>query len=103
MQFMAFSREIPYETTATKKVTVRPSIHTTAGTILIIVSLINSFARDNSENQTCVAEVSSLSELNTLTTELSWLFGIPNHMGISNLQISNKAVREGYFYHEINM
>ena len=35
------------------------TLHTTAGTSLIIVSLINIFANDVSENRTCVAEVSS--------------------------------------------
>ena len=59
MQFSAFSLEIPCETTATRKVTVKPLIHTTARTILIIVSLIDIFASDVSENRTCVAEVSS--------------------------------------------
>ena len=45
MKFLAFGSEIPCETIATWKVTVTPLIHvhTTAGTILIIVSLINIF------------------------------------------------------------
>ena len=52
MQFSAFGREIPCETTATWKVTVKPLIHTAAGTILIVVSLIDIFASNPSENQT---------------------------------------------------
>ena len=59
MQYPAFSQEIPCETIAARKATVKPLIHTTAGTILIIVSLINIFANDASENRTCMAEVSS--------------------------------------------
>ena len=59
MQFSALGREIPCVTTATRKVTVKPLIYTTAGTILIIVSLIDIFAIDASENQTCEADVSS--------------------------------------------
>ena len=49
MQFSAFGQEIPCETAATWKVTVKPLIHTTAGTILIFVSLIDTFASDASE------------------------------------------------------
>ena len=71
VQFSAFGQEITCETIATRKVTVKPLIHTTAGTILIIISLINIFASNASNNQTCVAEVSSESELNTLPNELS--------------------------------
>ena len=71
MQFSTFNREILCETTATGKVTVKPLIHTTAGTFLIIVSLIDIFAGDASENRTLVAEVSCYSELNTLLTELT--------------------------------
>ena len=59
MQFSAFIREIFCETTITWKVTVKPLIHTTAVTILIIVPLIDIFASDASENRTCVVEVSS--------------------------------------------
>ena len=57
-QFSAFNWEIPCETTATRKVTPNPLIYTTAGTILIIVSLINIFASKASKNRTLVAEVS---------------------------------------------
>ena len=39
MQFSAFGREIPCETTATRKVTVNPLIHTTPGTILCTINL----------------------------------------------------------------
>ena len=39
VQFLAFGREIPCKTTTTQKVTVKSLIHTTAGTISIIVSL----------------------------------------------------------------
>ena len=70
MQFMAFGREIPCETTATQKVTVRPSIHTTAGNILIIVSLINIFGSDTSENQTCV------SSHGCLESQTTWVYPI---------------------------
>ena len=56
MQFSGFGREITCETTAIRKVTVKPLLHTTAGTILIIVSLIDFFASNASENRTCVAE-----------------------------------------------
>ena len=56
MQFLAFGWEIPCETTAQL---VKPLTHTTAGTILIIVSLINIFASYASENRTYMAEVSS--------------------------------------------
>ena len=50
MQCAVFSLEIPCETTATGKVTVKPLIHTTAGTFLINVSLINIFAGDASKD-----------------------------------------------------
>ena len=56
MQFLAIGREMPCETGKAK---VKPLIHTTAGAILIIVSLIDVFASIASENRTCVAEVSS--------------------------------------------
>ena len=59
VQFSAFGWEIPCETTTTQKVTIKPLIHTTAGTILIIVLLIDIFASDASKNRKCVAEVSS--------------------------------------------
>ena len=59
MQFSAFGQEIHCETTTTRKVTVKQLIYTTAGTILIIVSQMDTFASDASENGTCVAEVSS--------------------------------------------
>ena len=49
MPFYAFGWEIPCEITATCKVTVKPLIHTTAGTILTIVPLIDIFASDASE------------------------------------------------------
>ena len=39
-KLLAFSWVISYETTLSRKVTVKPFIHTTAGTILIIVSQI---------------------------------------------------------------
>ena len=48
VQFSAFGQEIPYETTATRKVTVKPFIHTTAGTIGYF-SLIDNFASNASE------------------------------------------------------
>ena len=70
VQFLAFGREIPCGTTATRKVTVKPSIHTNAGTI----NFDNCFTYRYfcySENRTCMAEVSSSSELYTLLTELS--------------------------------
>ena len=57
MQFSAFVQEIPYETTIARKVL----IHTTAGTVLILVLLIDIFARDASDNRACMAEVSSKS------------------------------------------
>ena len=38
VQLSALGQELPCETTATHKVTVKPLVHTTAGTILIIVS-----------------------------------------------------------------
>ena len=44
------------------QVTVKPLIHTTAGAMLIIVSLIDIFARDASENgtwQRCLASYKS--------------------------------------------
>ena len=59
MQFWAFSQEIHCETTATRKATVKPLIHTTEGTILIIVSLINIFASNASKNLTYVEAVSN--------------------------------------------
>ena len=58
MQFLAFSREIRCESTAIRKVTVKPLIHTTAEKKLISFSLVNIFARDDSEIRTCAAEVS---------------------------------------------
>ena len=69
MQVLAFGREIPCETTATQEgdsQTIDTYWWVTVGTILIIVSLIDIFASDASENRTCVTEVSSQSELNTL-------------------------------------
>ena len=45
VQLSPFSREIPCETTATRKVTAKPLILSTAVAILIIVSPIDIFAR----------------------------------------------------------
>ena len=57
MQFSVFGREIPCKTTETRKVTVKPLIHTTVGTILLIVSLINIFGSDARKNRTCLTRV----------------------------------------------
>ena len=62
IKFSAFVQEIPCETTAAMKVIVKPLIHTTARTILIIFSLINIFASDARENRTYVADVSMASK-----------------------------------------
>ena len=58
MQFSAFGQEILCETTTTRKMTVKPLKHTTAGTIelLIFVSLIDISVSDASENRTCMAD-----------------------------------------------
>ena len=50
MEFLVFGWEMTCETTTTRKVTVIPLIHTTAGTVLIIILLIDNFAIDTSEN-----------------------------------------------------
>ena len=59
MQFSGSGQELHDETIAARKVTVKPLIHTTGGTVLIIVSRNDIFASNDSENRTCVAEVSS--------------------------------------------
>ena len=65
MHFSALGREIHYETTAARKVTVKPLQEQFDSLSIIDIFF---FA---SEIRTCVAEVSSLSELNTLPTKLS--------------------------------
>ena len=57
MQFLASGGEIPCETTAIWKVTVKPLILTTAGTIMIIVSLIDMLARIEPVWQTYLADI----------------------------------------------
>ena len=71
MQFSAFGREIHCETTATRKVTVKPLRYIPLQEQVDNFSLIDIFVSDASKIRTCMVEVSSLSELNMLPTELS--------------------------------
>ena len=59
MQFSAIGKEIHCETTATRKVTVKPLRYIPLQEQFDIFSIIDIFASDASEIRTCVAEVSS--------------------------------------------
>ena len=61
MHFSAFDREIHCETTATRKVTVKPLRSVPLQELFDNLSIIDIFffASDASEIRTCVAEVSS--------------------------------------------
>ena len=73
VQFLAFGQEKHCETTASRKVTIKPVRYIPLQEQVDNISLINIFASKASEIGTCMVEVCSQSELNTLPTELSGL------------------------------